>query len=266
MRTRDIFLYTCVAAASVLVSGQRVLASESSGTIDVTNKLTKVCQNAACTSYSTINWRPTINSNTPGAQAVAITDTELTGHIWGDSIGWVNLAPTGGGVTINPTTGVLSGKAFANVGSWINFSPTTVSGGTQVGVTINSSGQFVGWAYVSGVHGGWMKFDCAGVGTCVQTDWRPIPHRAAAPSDGGDGGGGGGGGGFFGTPISTNTTQTSQPTTPATIQTTPVVAGGGAAEPDVVKKCSMRTIPPGTRHADVAKIQAFLVQQGYFFA
>jgi peptidoglycan hydrolase-like protein with peptidoglycan-binding domain len=28
----------------------------------------------------------------------------------------------------------------------------------------------------------------------------------------------------------------------------------------------MRTIPPGTRHADVAKIQAFLVQQGYFFA
>jgi peptidoglycan hydrolase-like protein with peptidoglycan-binding domain len=235
-------------------------ASESSGTIDVVNKLTKICQNTACSVYGTVNWRPTINSTTPGAQAVAITDSGLIGHVWGDGIGWVNLAPTGGGLTINPTTGEVSGKAYANVGSWINFSPTTVGGGTHVGVTINSGGQFIGWAYVSGVHGGWMKFDCAGVGTCVQTDWRSVPNRTTGVPSGGGGGGGGFFGDFVATPKSKN-----QPTNPTSTpaQTT---ASGSSPEDLKTKACSMRAISPGTKHSDVASIQKFLIGQGYLFA
>jgi len=107
--------------------------------------------------------------------------------VWGDEIGWVNLAPTGSGVTINSATGALSGYAYANTGSWINFNPTDVSGGTDVGVSINSSGEFTGWAWVSGAYGGWMKFDCSSSNTCVKTDWRPSGSRvsAAAPASSG---------------------------------------------------------------------------------
>jgi peptidoglycan hydrolase-like protein with peptidoglycan-binding domain len=90
------------------------------------------------------------------------------------------MSPTSAGVSVNPTSGVLSGKAYANVGSWINFSPMYSGTGPQVGVSLvdNGSGSdFQGWAWVSGAHGGWMKFDCAGTGLCVKTDWRAIPYR-----------------------------------------------------------------------------------------
>ena len=39
-------------------------------------------------------------------------------------MGWVNMAPTGSGVTVNPNTGALSGNAYSSVSGWINFSPT----------------------------------------------------------------------------------------------------------------------------------------------
>lgn len=163
-----------------------VYASVTIGTIDTGLTLTKICKDVSCTAFGTINFKPTINVNTPGALPVTITDTGITGHAWGDEIGWINMAPTGSGIIMNPTTGVLSGKAYANSGSWINFAPTYPGSGPQVGVTLvdNGSGSnFQGWAWVSGAHGGWMKFDCSGVGTCVKTDWRAIPYRAAC-SDG----------------------------------------------------------------------------------
>jgi len=169
-------------------------ASVSNGTITSGDNLTEICQDTACATYGIVNWKPTLNANTDGATAVAITDTGITGWIWGDEIGWINLQPTGAGVTVDPNTGALSGDAWATVGSWINFSPITLGGGTNVGVSINSQGQFVGWAYVSGIDGGWMKFDCSSGATCIQTDWRPIPDRSSGSGGGGSSGGGGGGG------------------------------------------------------------------------
>lgn len=165
-----------------------VHASVTIGTVDTGFKLTKICKDTSCAASGAVNFKPTINGNTPGALPVTITDTGITGHTWGDEIGWVNMAPTGAGVIINPTTGALSGKAYANSGSWINFAPTYPGSGPQVGVTLvdNGSGSdFQGWAWVSGAHGGWMKFDCTGVGTCIKTDWRAVPYRTTyACSDG----------------------------------------------------------------------------------
>ncbi len=173
MKKSRILLTVC----TFLLCSSIALASESQGTIQAGFNLTKICKNADCSSFGNVNWKPTLNANTSGATAVSITDSTVTGYVWGDEIGWINLQPTGSGVTVNPTTGVLSGNAYANVGSWINFSPTTAPGGTTVGVSINSQGQFTGWAYVSGTNGGWMKFDCSDASTCITTDWRPIPNR-----------------------------------------------------------------------------------------
>jgi len=180
MRKNQIILAMCVFA--LMSYGRIALASESQGTIQVGFNLTKICKNIDCSSYGNINWKPTLNANTTGATAVTITNSSVAGYLWGDEIGWINLQPTGAGVTINSTTGVLSGYAYSNVGSWINFSPASVSGGTPVGVSINSSGQFTGWAYVSGIDGGWMQFDCSSTSTCITTDWRPSSNRTASPT------------------------------------------------------------------------------------
>ena len=157
------------------ISISNASASESVGSILPSFKLSKVCQDVTCTNFGIVNFAPTLNAMTPGATAVTITDTSITGHAWGNQIGWINLAPTGltAGQTlkVNPNTGVITGLGFANTGSWINFYPT---GG---GVIINASGEFVGWAWVTGAYGGWMKFDCSIASTCVKTDWRPIPNR-----------------------------------------------------------------------------------------
>ncbi len=152
-----------------------VLASTSNGSIYASHKLTKLCKDETCSSYGNINWKPTINASTPGALAVTITDSGLSGNIWGDEIGWVNLTPTGGGVTIDPVTGVLGGTAYSSVGGWINFSPT---GGGVTLVDNGSGSNFNGWAYVSGVSGGWMRFDCTNAPTCIKTDWRTTGNRS----------------------------------------------------------------------------------------
>src|ERR1035437_991948 len=170
MSRNSVIFITC--AFALILCGNVALASESQGSIQSGSNLTKICKLSDCTSYGNVNWKPTLNGNTTGATAVTITDSSITGYLWGDEIGWINMQPTGAGVMVNPNTGALSGYGYANVGSWINFSPTSVSGGTPVGVAINAQGQFSGWAYVSGIDGGWMEFDCSSAATCIQTDWK----------------------------------------------------------------------------------------------
>lgn len=178
-----------------------------SGGIDSNHKVTRVCQDNSCSTFGTINFAPTINVNTPGAIAISITDSGIEGNAWGNEIGWINFTPIGGGVTVDPSTGVLSGLAYSSVGSWINFSST----GQGVTLVDNGSGSdFFGYAWVSGVRGGWIKFDCSQNATCIKTDWRSIPNRPVVtpPS-----GGGGGGGGTSGGVIIPTSTVTSRPTT-----------------------------------------------------
>jgi hypothetical protein len=172
--------------AFVLSLGTTAFASVSSGTIDASNKTAKVCHSVGCVTPTpgVINFKPT------GSTAVTIDDTTgINGIAWGNELGWINLNPTGSeGLTINSTTGVISGKAWSQVAGWVNFAPTGQS------VSINSNGEFTGWAWAGGPYGGWIKFNCADTGACVKTDWRPLGNRGGGngPIVGGGGGGGGG--------------------------------------------------------------------------
>jgi hypothetical protein len=160
-------------------------ASVSSGTIDATSHSALVCHDVSCASPlpGSINFLPT------GTTTVTIDDTlGMNGTAWGNELGWINFNPTGPeGVVVNTTTGALSGKAWSQVSGWMNFSPT------GRGVSIDASGQFVGWAWVGGPYGGWIKFDCVSASSCVKTDWRPLSAR----SSGGGGGIVSGGGGTY---------------------------------------------------------------------
>ena len=131
----------------------------STGGIDATSHTARLCSNEDCSVYSIVNWKPT------NGGGVSVSDTTLSGYIWSNKLGWINLAPINGGVH-NTTSGTVSGDAWGSTASWVNFSPT------HGGVTINpSTGEFSGYAWVSG--GGWMLFDCTKTDACVKTDWRP---------------------------------------------------------------------------------------------
>lgn len=183
-------------------------ASETNGTILPAYKYAKVCDSSDCSASSTINFVPT------GATAINIADANtvtanITGYAWGATLGWINFAPTGSGVTVNIATGALSGYAWNGTSGYINFAPTSY------GVTINANGEWNGYAWSGGPSGGWIKFACTGVAAadaavCVKTDWRPTAGRTVVSTGGG---GGGGGGGFIVSPSGTTTPTTTYPST-----------------------------------------------------
>ncbi len=201
-----------------LVCGSfRVSASIVNGTIDQTNHNAQVCENAPCTTTSTspVNFGYFTTSQASPFN-VHVTDTELTGFIWGKSFGWavlncantvMNNTPPGGvpGSGCNTTNGEfkvhndnngnLYGWAWGEDTGWINFNSIVNCDADNNGfidvvcdgdnatavvvdfkVTINSSGQFLGYAWSE--NHGYIKFDCtSGVNYCVQTDWRPRNTR-----------------------------------------------------------------------------------------
>ncbi len=162
-----------------------VFASQTSGTVDTTNK------------YAWSDQAGWVNFNTANGN-ISITDSGITGYAWNSNYGWINMSPTSGGVSV-AASGALSGYAWGSSLGWINFS----------GVSINSSGKFTGQA--SGTVIGTLTFDCTNCN--VTTDYRPSSFRATVattPSSGGGGGGGGGIPGLFGT---TNTNPSTQPIT-----------------------------------------------------
>lgn len=157
-----------------------IFASSTDGTIDSTYKYAKATDGVS----------GTFNFGTAQGN-VHVTDTELTGHVWSDYYGWINLQPAGYGVT-NDGEGNLSGYAWGQNIGWINFNP--ISSGTRV--TINSSGIFSGYAWSQYL--GWIVFNCSTNNSCgsgtfrVATDWRPVSERNN-PTSGGTSSGGGGG-------------------------------------------------------------------------
>ncbi len=166
MKTKYIKLFL----VSLLFTGSTSLASLDVGYIDVTSHYAKVCHDVSCSSYGNINFLPT---QTNATAPVVITDTSITGYIWGDELGWINLAPTGAGVTVDPNTGILYGTAFSQSSGWVNFRPT------NGGVVINANGELSGYAWNGGESGGWIKFDCAEAASCVKTNWRILSQRSS---------------------------------------------------------------------------------------
>jgi len=99
---------------------------------------------------------------------IHITDSGITGYAWIPNYGWMNMSPTNGGVLVS-STGVLSGYAWSTGLGWVNFS----------GVSINSSGKFVGQATGSGI--GTLTFDCTNCS--VSTDYRFSSTRTDSSGD-----------------------------------------------------------------------------------
>lgn len=171
---------------------------------------------------------------------VTVTDTELTGYMWGESMGWINLNCANNGtcassnykVSVNSTAcGVaapLSGYAWGQTAGWVNFGPF-VNSSTQR-VTINPAGEWNGYAWAQNF--GWIEWDCSAAGKaagkCTVTDW----HPPVCPST--TSGGTSGGTGVVliptttsttGTPITTSSTGTSS-TTGTTTSTTGIGTSG----------------------------------------
>ncbi len=149
------------------------LASETNGTIDGTYKHAW---------GENIGW---LNFGCDNCDVV-ITDSGLTGNVWSAQYGWINLSPdqTGNTGVLNTSEGTLSGFAWSSNLGWIDFD----------GVTINSSGEFLGYATVES-DGGQINFNCINGNSCsgadfkVKTDWRPASVRVTTtPSVGGSSG------------------------------------------------------------------------------
>src|SRR3989339_174345 len=117
---KKLILLGILFSISFLVSP--VFASETNGVIDTTDKYAW---------GENIGW---INFGCDGCD-VEITDAEITGYARSSQYGWINLNPTTSGVK-NDGTGILSGSAWSSNLGWIDFT----------GVTINSNGEFLGYA------------------------------------------------------------------------------------------------------------------------
>lgn len=150
---------------AILVFGGASQAIASAGTISSSHKY------AFSNIAGYVNFAPT-NST------VSVTDTALTGYAWSANDGWINLAPSHGGVK-NDGMGHLSGFAWDPIAGWVNFT----------GVTIDASGKFHGMATGATVNGASyaINFDCT---SCdVETAWRitgaisPVYVAPAAPSN-----------------------------------------------------------------------------------
>ncbi len=146
------------------------------GTIDATYFKTKLDSDG-----SIIYWRTT------NGDPVTITDTAVTGQIWGTRLGWIDLSPTNGGV-VNDGNGNLSGTAWGTVSGWINFGPFS-NNSTQT-VTILDDGSFDGYAWSQTF--GWIVFDCDIANACLKTDWGVVDAPPADEDEGTVSGGGGG--------------------------------------------------------------------------
>lgn len=91
----------------------------------------------------------------------------LSGWAWGQTTGWVNFN--------SKVNCDVDNNGFIDSNDMCDGDNTTTTY-HDFNVTINSSGQFTGYAWAQNF--GYIKFDCtSGVDYCVQTDWRPRNTR-----------------------------------------------------------------------------------------
>ena len=155
----------------LVIVGSPVYASITEGTIDTTYR------------YA---WSENLGWIDFGSDEgnVGVTDTELSGHAYGESVGWILLncdeTDSCGDVDYkvsNNNEGVLSGYAWGENIGWVAFNPP------NGGVTINNEGIFFGHAWNETT--GWIIFNCDETDSCgdvnyyVATDWRPQSVRPA---------------------------------------------------------------------------------------
>jgi len=96
-----------------------------------------------------------------GAQ---VSSQRITGFIWAENLGWINLScettHSCGTVdfgVVNDGQGNLSGYGWGENIGWVNFSPRVPDDLTSYGTTLDIEGRFSGWAWGENV--GWIQFD-----------------------------------------------------------------------------------------------------------
>ncbi len=111
----------------------------------------------------------------PVSGGVTVRDDKLNGYAWSQNFGWINFAPPTAGVT-NNREGDLAGYAWSQNFGWINFN----------GVAIDTGGLFSGDAIIL-LDNSRIRFNCAtecgAYNFSVTTDWRPVSVRPS-PSAG----------------------------------------------------------------------------------
>lgn len=198
---------------------------------------------------------------------VHVTDTAITGSVYGENIGWIIFNPPTYGGVINNGEGVLSGYAWGENVGWVDFSK----------VTIDSSGVFSGAAYSENI--GWVTF---GTGdNKVLTDWRPASTRSTTQTTttttvSGGGGGSSGSSYVSSAPVvtqTTNTTPTTQtvPTTEQVLTDTPKTTLVTTETPQ--QKLEVAVPPPieisnnltlSSYGEEVKSLQVFLNNNGFY--
>lgn len=120
------------------------------------------------------------------AQNGSISDSELTGWMWGSATGWIsfNCSNVPGSCTASnykvtvDQNGYLSGYAWGPQSGWVNFAPTGAGANT---VRINEYGVFSGYAWVQSF--GYLSFNCSNDSSCgtvdfkTATDYIPVNYR-----------------------------------------------------------------------------------------
>jgi len=105
----------------------------------------------------------------PTNGGVTVTTAGISGYAWAENIGWIQLAAVGStyqNTTTNDwgvhlTGSTLHGFAWSENAGWINFAPQ------YGGVTIQSGGRFDGYAWGENV--GWIHFKNASPAYGVRT-------------------------------------------------------------------------------------------------
>lgn len=126
-------------------------------------------------------------------QSVFIAHTYISGYIWCENIGWINLGhlPLDGiahantdhtdyGVNRAPTTGLLSGYAWSENAGWINFSGGALAAPPNPARLDTGSSRFRGFAWGENI--GWINLDddAAYVGTLCPADFNGDTHITVA--------------------------------------------------------------------------------------
>ncbi len=130
-----------------------------------------------------INWSPTTGGAT-------VSDTAITGYIWGETVGWINLNPTSSGVT-NTCSGILAGYAWGENTGWVNFAPTSAIGINQPKIN-TTTGAITGSVWSENY--GWITLSSSnGTYPGLITSWRGCSSTSGGGSSESSGGGSGSG-------------------------------------------------------------------------
>lgn len=179
MSTRKFFALLAILA----VMFAPAFSAQAAGNIDSTNKYSQF-YNADLDSDGTndfINWSPTNGGAT-------VTDSAVTGYIWGETVGWINLNPTSAHVT-NNCSGTLGGYAWGQNTGWINFSPSAVVNTPNQPKINTSTGRITGAVWSQNY--GYINLSSPDVGhPGLYTTWRGCATPPAGGSSGGTASGG----------------------------------------------------------------------------